>query len=218
MTDKNYTDITLVLDRSGSMSSMRDEPIGAVNAFIEDQKKVEGWCVCTVVLFDNQYEFLHRAVSIQDIPPLTGETYQPRGSTALLDAVGRASAETKERIAGLDEDKKPDKVIFVILTDGMENASKEWTREKMLEVIKEQTDDHNWSYVYLGVDISKFSDAQAMGVFLSNRAVYDSHTKGALRGAVCNVSANVSNYRSTGIGGQSLGTTTGDVVVGEEND
>ncbi len=166
---KDLTDITLVVDRSGSMSKIRDDAEGGINTFIDDQKGADGDATLTIVQFDTEYEFVHTGKPIQDVPKYT---LTPRGGTALLDAVGRAIAECGERLDKLDEANKPGCVVFVIVTDGHENSSKEFTKEKVRESITLQRETYNWQFTFLGADDSAFDEAVAMGIPISAAAAY----------------------------------------------
>ena len=121
--NRNLTDITVVLDRSGSMTTVMHDVTGGFDKFIEEQKKVQGEALLTLVQFDTEYEFVHKAKNIKDIPKLE---FMPRGMTALLDAMGRAITETGERLRNMKEEDRPGKVICLIITDGQENSSKEY--------------------------------------------------------------------------------------------
>ncbi len=131
----DLTDITLVVDRSGSMQEIQSDAEGGVNAFIEKQAEEPGEALLTLVQFDTEYEFVHKGVPIEKVPKYE---LAPRGMTALLDAVGRAINETGERLAKMPEPDRPGLVIFVIMTDGMENSSKEFTKSQIKEMIEEQ--------------------------------------------------------------------------------
>ena len=162
-----YTHITLVCDRSGSMSAVQSDAEGAVNQFITDQKAVEGTATFTLVEFDAPHGGLnddwYHVVHDGDIQRTTIYALRPRGSTALLDAVGRAITETGEALDKLADDAKPEHVIFVVQTDGQENSSREWTVEKVREVIKRQTDEWNWHFVFLGMGPDTFAQGHQMG-------------------------------------------------------
>lgn len=171
---QDLTDITLVVDRSGSMESCRDDAEGGINAFIKEQKDVEGDAMLTLVQFDDKYDFVHRGVPIGEVPAFC---VSPRGMTALLDAIGRAITETGERLDKLPEDGKPGCVVFVIVTDGHENASKEFKREDIRKMIERQKTEYNWQFMFLGADQQAFDDAVAMGVPASSSAKYDAQRK-----------------------------------------
>ena len=157
----DLTDITLVVDRSGSMASCRDDAEGGINHFIEEQKAAPGEANFTLVQFDSEYEFVHKGASIKDVGRYS---LTPRGSTALLDAVGRAIAETGERLDKLSQESRPAAVVFVIVTDGHENASREFTKAKVRESIQHQRDKYNWQFTFIGADASAFDEGAAMGI------------------------------------------------------
>jgi hypothetical protein len=125
---KDETDVTVILDRSGSMEAIQSDVIGGFNRFLRDQQHESGECRLTLVQFDDQYDVVYTARSIADAPRLMDHTFQPRGSTALLDAIGRTIDATGARLAALSESNRPDRVMLVIVTDGLENASTEYTR------------------------------------------------------------------------------------------
>ena len=172
---ENFCDITVVLDRSGSREAVADDTIGGFNRFLLDQKQAPGDGVLTLVQFDNVYEFVHKAKPLAEVPALTRETFVPRGATALLDAMGRALNETFERLQGIaktDEAQLPDAVIFVILTDGLENSSREFTREMVFKQIKERTEKHGWKFVYLGANQDAIQAAESMGIAAGSSMTY----------------------------------------------
>ncbi len=165
----NITDITLVVDRSGSMQQRREDAEGGVNAFIQQQAEEQGAAVLTLVQFDTEYEILHRGVPIDEVPEYRLE---PRGMTALLDAVGRAINETGIRLSGLKEADRPGLVIFVITTDGLENSSTEFTRTQIKEMIEHQQSKYGWHFTFLGANQDAFAEAGAMGMRASAVANY----------------------------------------------
>jgi hypothetical protein len=165
----DLTDITVVLDRSGSMSSIKDDAEGGLNTFIKEQAKQPGSALFTLVQFDTEYEFVHRAVPISEVPHCT---LVPRGATALLDAVGRAIIETGDRLKNINENDRPGLVIIVILTDGLENQSREFTKDKVKEMIKQQSEVYKWQFVYLGANQDAFAEAGGIGIAASSSANY----------------------------------------------
>ena len=132
---ENLTEMVFVLDRSGSMSGLAADTIGGFNELIEKQKKIEGDAYVTTVLFDHEYEVLHDHVALGEVAPLTDKEYFARGSTALLDAVGRTINAVGARLAATPEEERPAHVVFVITTDGMENASREYTAKQVREMV-----------------------------------------------------------------------------------
>jgi hypothetical protein len=160
MTD--LTDITIVLDRSGSMMPIKKDTIGGFNEFIQKQRQVPGACNISLVQFDHEYEALYSGKPVNDAPLLDDTTYVPRGFTALLDAVGRTIQNTIQRIGLMTE--KPAKVLFVVVTDGHENASKEINKAQLVKLIKEQTEVAKWEFVYLGATEDAFDEASRLGI------------------------------------------------------
>ena len=157
----DLTDITLVIDRSGSMQARREDAEGGVNAFIEKQAEEPGEAVLTLLQFDTEYELVHSGVPVQDVP-----AYQlvPRGATALLDAVGRAINETEMRLSGMKKKHRHGLVVFVINTDGLENSSKEFTKAQIKEMIEHQQKQYKWHFTFLGANQDAFAEAGAMGM------------------------------------------------------
>jgi len=130
----NLCEIGFVLDRSGSMNAMKEEAIGGINAFLESQQKLPGEARLTLVLFDHEYIVTYDGVPIKDVPPLDSHSYVPRGTTALLDAIGRTINTIGERLDKTPEPERPGKVIVAILTDGLENASQEFKRKEIFKM------------------------------------------------------------------------------------
>ncbi len=157
----DLTDITLVVDRSGSMREIQSDAEGGVNAFIEKQAAEPGEALLTLLQFDTEYEFVHKGVPIGQVPKYE---LAPRGMTALLDAVGRAINETGERLAKMPEPDRPGLVIFVIMTDGLENSSREFTKSQIKEMIQEQQSKYNWHFTFLGADQDAFAEARVIGI------------------------------------------------------
>ena len=139
----NLTEIVFLIDRSGSMGGLETDTIGGFNAFIENQKQIEGDTAVTTVLFDDKYELLYNGIEAEKVK-LSNKEYFVRGSTALLDAIGKTIIDVGYRLSVMEESQRPAKVIFVITTDGMENASKEFTYKKVKELIKHQQEKYQW--------------------------------------------------------------------------
>ena len=163
---KNYTHITVVLDRTGSMESIRDDTIGGFNAFLQKQRAEPGKATLTLVQFDSQdpYEVVHRFRPVDLVPELTRETYVPRASTPLLDAMGRAINDLEKSLAELDKKVRPAKVVVAVVTDGQENASREFTKAQVEKMIKEKTDQEGWQFVFLSADLAAIGDALQVGI------------------------------------------------------
>lgn len=161
---ENLTEMVFVLDRSGSMSSLAADTIGGFNELIEKQKKIEGDAYVTTVLFDHEYEVLHDHVALEEVAPLTDKEYFARGSTALLDAVGRTIDAVGARLAATAEDERPEHVVFVITTDGMENSSREYTAKRVRGMIEHQQQKYSWQFVFLGANMDAVSEARNLGI------------------------------------------------------
>ena len=190
----DFTDITVVLDRSGSMAAVADDTIGGFNQFLLDQKRAPGDGVLTLVQFDNEYEFVHTAKPLADVPPLSPATFIPRGSTALLDAIARAIGETHERIVKMPEGDRPGTVIFVILTDGHENSSREATLETVFARITEQQEKRGWKFIFLGANQDAIKSAARLGIGAGTSLSY-AHTGGGSRHAFGSSSRSVARMR-----------------------
>ena len=156
----NLTDVNILLDRSGSMESCRVEAENGVNHFIESQKK-DGDVNLTLAQFDNEFEYVTRNTPIKQVGKFK---LVPRGMTALLDAVGRLINETGERLSKMNESDRPGLVVVVIVTDGIENASHEFTKSQIKSMIERQTKDYNWQFTYLGANQDAFGEARGLGI------------------------------------------------------
>lgn len=188
----NYTHIVLLVDRSGSMGMIRDDAQGGINTLIEDQKQVDGECTISLYQFDDHYDRVYGPVHVADAPSYT---LVPRGGTALLDATSRAINETGSFLFNLPEALRPSNVIFTIVTDGQENASKEVTRDKVRQMIQHQTDVYNWEFMYIGADAEAFANARAMGV---NNGVQYTPTAKGIQNLYQTYSSAVTTSRLTG--------------------
>lgn len=186
------TAIMVVLDRSGSMASISDDVRGGFDAFVAEQRKEPGEATLTLVQFDTAYEVVYINRPLAEVPPLV---HVPRGSTALLDALGRGIVELGEALAKVDEADRPGRVIVVVMTDGHENASREYSRERIAAMVKEQRETYSWEFVFTGANVDAFAEARGLGI--AHAAGYAATSKGVadnLRG----VSRGVSSYRSGG--------------------
>lgn len=159
----SLTEIIFLLDRSGSMAGLESDTIGGFNAFIEKQRQLKGEAMVTAVLFDDKYEILWNGVDVKKVK-LTGKEYYVRGCTALLDAVGKTILDIGYRLSAIEESKRPGNVIFVITTDGLENASKEFTYKKVKELIQHQQEKYNWSFIFLGANMDAAKEAESIGI------------------------------------------------------
>lgn len=191
----NLTEIVFILDRSGSMGTLVSDTIGGYNEFIKKQKELPGEAVLTTVLFDDKYELLHDRVNIKDVKDITHKEYYVRGTTALLDAIGKTINSVGGRFANMTENERPSKVIFVITTDGQENASKEFNLTRINEMITHQTDKYSWQFIFLGANIDAVSVGNSLGITMSANYSADS---GGTRSLYSTISNATESYRSSG--------------------
>ncbi len=145
------------------MGGLESDTIGGFNAFIEEQSQLEGETIVTVALFDDRYEILWNGVNANKIK-LTDKEYFVRGCTALLDAVGKTILDVGYRLSKTNEDERPGKVIFVITTDGLENASREFTFKKVKELINHQQEKYGWEFIFMGANIDAAKEADSIGI------------------------------------------------------
>lgn len=196
---KEATDITIILDRSGSMASIKADTIGGVNQFITDQQKIPGECCLTLVQFDsvNPQEVVLDASPIADAKLLTDATFQPRGNTPLYDAVGLGIVRCGERLSKTLESDRPNKVIFVIVTDGEENSSREYNRKRVFDLIDVQTTQFNWQFVYIGANHDALKAAAAINIPVMNAMNYAA-TGAGVQASYTATSANIGSARLVG--------------------
>jgi uncharacterized protein YegL len=161
MTNPDLTHIEFVLDRSGSMQSIKTDIEGGFDAFIADQRSHPGQCTVSLARFDNEYEVVFTAIDVHEVRPLD---LQPRGATAMLDAIGRSVLALGQRLAALPEAERPGTVIVAIMTDGMENASREFTYAAVKELITGQEQTYNWQFLYMGADQDAIEVGASIGV------------------------------------------------------
>lgn len=197
MLNNNLTEIVFILDRSGSMMHLTDDTIGGFNSFIEKQKSEPGEALLTTVLFDDQYEILHNGINLNEVQALTKDQYWARGATAMYDAIGKTINEVGHRLSETPEHHRPGKVIFVITTDGMENASREFTQTKVKEMIQHQTEKYSWDFIFLGANIDSKQQAKNIGISEEYAANYTATAQGT-SSMYFAVDAAVSSHRHTG--------------------
>lgn len=186
-------EIAVVMDRSGSMASIKDDVIGGFNTFLKEQKSAPGDVTFTLVLFDNEFLTPYYAVDIQKVPDLNQFNYTPRGSTALYDAVGRTIDEIGKRLDKHSE--KPDKVIVAILTDGEENSSSKYTRDQVASMIKHQESKYAWEFVFLAANQDAFQTGASLNIKACNTANFAATAQGA-RDAYRSMSDMTMSYRA----------------------
>lgn len=191
MTKQGYTHLKVVVDRSGSMSGYEQDMIGGLNSLFEEQSKQEGACLVDYSWFDVEYETLFE----DKYAGQASARLQPRGATALLDAIGRAVTEFGEKLAALDEDARPEHVILVVVTDGYENSSTEWTRDQVKELLERQQNEWNWTVLFLGANMDAVAEGATFGTKSGNSLTY---AQGNENIAFAAASAAVSQTRTTG--------------------
>ncbi len=177
MSKKNYTHIIVILDRSGSMSSIRKDMEGGFNEFIDKQKINEGEATLTLAQFDNHYDIVYSNIALSDVPSLS---LQPRGGTALLDAIGKTLEDERKRIKDMSEDDYPEKVVCIVITDGEENASTQYNRETIFEMISdlEKEETPQWDFVFLGANQDAIQSGGSIGVRANSSMTYSADSIG----------------------------------------
>ena len=195
MTKPNLTHLYFLLDRSGSMQTIVDDTVGGFDAFIAEQRKGSGECRVTLAQFDDHYEEVYADRPIADVPALV---LQPRGTTALLDSIARLVTDAGQRLAALPEDQRPGTVVVGIMTDGMENASREWAHPQVKQLIETQTRDYQWQFLYLGADQDAIEVGMSIGVGAGHAVTYG---RGKVKQAMAATAANVTRYREARAGG-----------------
>ena len=176
--NKDLTEIVFILDRSGSMAGLEADTIGGYNSMLEKQKQEEGEAFVSTVLFDSEIEVLHDRISIDSIEPITGDEYYVRGTTALLDAVGGAIHHIGNVHKYARDEDVPEKTLFIITTDGMENSSYKYSYRKVKHMVERQKEQYGWEFIFLGANIDATEVAGRFGVDESRAVRYKSDSKG----------------------------------------
>lgn len=178
---QDYTHISVILDRTGSMEGIRDDTIGGFNTFLKQQQSEPGTATLTLVQFDSQdpYEVVHRFKPIGEVPELTRDTYVPRASTPLLDALGRGINDLEKCLGELNEDDRPSRVVIVVVTDGQENSSMEFRKDQIESMIKARTEKDGWQFVFLSADLAAIGDARAVGILADAILLFEKSGKGS---------------------------------------
>lgn len=194
---KDYTHLTIILDRSGSMESIRDDVIGGFNAFVREQQATQGLATLSLIQFDSQepYEVIHSFKLVQAVPALTRETFAPRSSTPLLDAMGRGIKDLEAQLVSMQAQNRPEHVVMVFITDGMENCSRQFTAERVRAMIAEKQELAGWKFVYLSADIDAVDQAvRDYGVAGGHAMAFDKTAQGSAH-AFQSVAQNVQRLR-----------------------
>jgi Mg-chelatase subunit ChlD len=171
---ENTTLLVLVVDRSGSMESIRDDMEGGIKTLLDEQAKEKGACLVTLAQFDDTYELV-----VEGVPAAELEPYRliPRGSTALLDAIGRTIGHVKGRLDGLDPAQRPGEILFAVITDGMENASREWSRMQVMDSVKARISE-GWDFTFLGANQDAIQEGRHLGVDPNASLTYEASPTG----------------------------------------
>lgn len=175
---KDLVELVFILDRSGSMSGLEEQTIGGFNRLISEQKEVKGEAIVSTVLFDDTFEVIHNRLPIQRIESMTSKEYYVRGSTALLDAIGRSIVKIRHIHQKLDEEAKPEKTLFFIITDGMENASTEYDYTHIKDYIELQREKYGWEFIFMGANINAIKTANRFGIHEDRAVQYHSDEQG----------------------------------------
>ncbi len=175
---KNLTELVFILDRSGSMRGLEADTIGGFNAMIEKQRAAAGEAVVSTVLFDHESLVLHDRVDVRDVAPMTEAQYAVRGCTALLDAIGGAIRHIGNVHKYAREEDRPEHTVFVITTDGMENASRHYSSDRVKEMIQRQTDRYGWEFLFLGANIDAVETAGRFGIAADRAVNYRADAQG----------------------------------------
>ena len=175
---KGLTELVFILDKSGSMGGLETDTIGGYNAMLAKQQEVEGECHITTVLFDNNYELLYDRIDIKAVSPISEKEYQVGGSTALLDAIGRTIHKIGNAQKHTADDYRAEKVMFVIITDGEENSSREYSAEKIKAQIERQKEKYGWEFIFLGANIDAIETAGRFGISADRAQNYHSDSEG----------------------------------------
>jgi len=206
----NSTELDFILDRSGSMGGLETDTIGGFNSMLKKQQAEPGDCRITTVLFDDTYEVLHERIDIKAVSEISSQEYFVRGCTALLDAVGKTIKKISKVQKNTVEEYRADKILFVITTDGMENASREFTYDKIKSMVEKQKKKYNWEFIFLGANIDAIDVANRFGIAKNRTQNFHNDSEGvALNYEV--LSETVACYRSAPVG-SFLSETWGDRI------
>lgn len=177
-TNNNITELVFILDRSGSMSGLEEDTIGGFNSLIEKQKKQEGVCYVSTVLFDNKSEVIHDRVNLNKIAPMTDKDYCVHGCTALIDAIGGAIHHIRNIHKYARREDVPEHTMFVIMTDGYENASRIYTSDKVKSMIEHEKEKHGWEFLFIGANIDAVETAGSFGIGADRAVNYHADGQG----------------------------------------
>ncbi|NLL42109.1 MAG: VWA domain-containing protein [Firmicutes bacterium] len=194
---KGLTELVFVLDKSGSMSGLESDTIGGYNSMLQKQRLIEGECIVTTMLFDHGYELLHDRIDLRAVSPMTEQEYQVGGSTALLDALGITISKIRSVQKNTAEEYRAEQVMFVIITDGQENSSREYSLEKIKALVERHKSQDGWEFIFLGANIDAIETAGHFGISADRAQSFHADQEGvALNFAV--ISESVAQFRQEG--------------------
>lgn len=192
---KDFTSINVLMDSSGSMASLTKDTIGGFNTFLAEQKALSGTATLTLCTFSTTINLVHDCIDLQAVPNLTTSTYHASGGTALLDAMGITINEVGKKLASMAEEEKPSKVIFLIITDGEENSSKEYSLQNVKDMVSHQREKYNWEFVFIGANMDAIEVGETLGVATHNSINYEATMEGT-KILYRSLSQGVSDYRT----------------------
>ena len=175
---KGLTEVVFILDRSGSMGGLEADTIGGFNSMIQKQRKEEGEAIISTVLFDDQMEVIYDRTPVDKIQPMTDQQYYVRGCTALLDAIGGAIHHIAKVHKHANEEERPEKTLFIITTDGMENSSRKYDYKKVKKMVEKAQEKHGWEFLFLGANIDAISEAGKFGISAERAINYECDSAG----------------------------------------
>jgi len=193
---KNLTEIIVIIDKSGSMSPLKSKTIEGFNEFIHEQKKLNEKAILSLIFFSspNKEKIVYDSININDIPELTPENYNPVGTTALYDCLGKSIKSVNKKIKSLDKKDKPNKVLFVIITDGQENSSKKYSKQDILNKISKKEKNKNWSFIYIGANQDSFAEGSKIGI---NKTLNFEYSEAGMNLAYNKISAYTTSFRKS---------------------
>jgi len=210
----NLTSINVIIDSSGSMSSLATDTIGGFNCFVAEQKLITGEVLFTLCTFNSSYSLIHDAVPLTSISNLDKKAYFPSGGTALLDAMGKTIDSVGAKLAAMPEEDRPSKILFLIVTDGQENSSSTYTAAQVKSMVEHQKDVYNWEFVFMGANIDAIAEGNALGISTQNTMNYDATSVGT-KNLYRSISKSTTSYRGapTQIGGAGFFTPVVPVIT-----